>query len=251
MGAVLAGTGSTNDDAAAVTPAPRTAGGPVGVVVAADHQTGGRGRRGRAWGAPPRTSVAVSVAVVPQVPPACWGWLSLLAGQAVHDCLAPLLAGASGVRVGVKWPNDVLIAAGEGEGKVCGILSEVRGPVVVVGTGINTNAVAGDLPSPSATSLRVATGAVVDPTEVVAGYLVALADLLGRFEAAGGDAGASGLREAHLTASATVGRAVAVHTPTGVVAGAAVDVDGSGRLVVRTSDGRQVALNAGDVVHVR
>lgn len=248
--AVVPETGSTNDDAALV--ASLRPGDPSwpGVLVVADHQTGGRGRRGRQWTAPPRTSVAVSVAFTPRVTTARWGWIPLLAGQAVRDSASALLGAADvAVAARIKWPNDVLLD-GPAPGKLSGVLAEVHGATAVVGAGINTNLDGDDLPG-TATSLRRATGRVVDPTDVVAGYLGRLHDWLTRWLDADGDADASGLRPAHLAASATVGRQVNVHTPSGVVSGRAVDVDAVGCLVVDVPDQGRVSLSAGDVVHVR
>jgi BirA family biotin operon repressor/biotin-[acetyl-CoA-carboxylase] ligase len=248
--AVVPETGSTNDDAALV--ASLHPGDPSwpGVLVVADHQTGGRGRRGRSWTAPPRTSVAVSVAFTPRVTTARWGWIPLLAGQAVRDSVTAMLdALGEGCRARIKWPNDVLLD-GPAAGKLSGVLAEVRGATAVVGAGINTNLDGEDLPG-TATSLRRATGRVIDPTEVVAGYLAMLHLWLTRWLDADGDADAAGLRAAHLAASATVGRDVDVHTPTGVVSGRAVDVDAVGCLVVDVPGQGRVSLSAGDVVHVR
>lgn len=249
--AVVPETGSTNDDAALVASLHRGDPSWPGILVVADHQTDGRGRRGRQWTAPPRTSVAVSVAFTPPVAAARWGWIPLLAGQAVRDSVAEL-ADVDGAQVSarLKWPNDVLLD-GRAPGKLSGVLAEVRGSTAVVGAGINTNLDAPELPSVAATSLRLATGRVVDPTDTVAAYLLALHHWLTRWVEADGDAEASGLREAHLAASATVGRDVNVHTPTGTVSGRAVDVDVAGCLVVERPGQGRVSLSAGDVVHVR
>ena len=70
--------------------------------------------------------------------------------------------------------------------------------------------------------------------------------------AAGGDADASGLRAAYLAACATIGRPIRVELPgERVLRGTATGVDAAGHLVVRTEDGAEKTLSAGDVVHVR
>lgn len=255
---VLARTGSTNDDAAAAAglgsgEPSGPARGPVasGVVVVADHQTRGRGRNGRPWRAAPREAVAVSVVLIPVVATSRWGWIPLLAGQAVRDSVAALLDPAGRpLPARIKWPNDVLLSASS-PGKVSGVLAEVRGPAVVVGAGINTNAAEADPPFPGATSLRAATGGIVDPTGVVVDYLDRLRRWFHAWRDADGDAQACGLREAHLAASATLGRRVEVRTPAGSVRGVAADVDPAGCLVVTTPGQGVVSLSAGDVVHVR
>ena len=76
--------------------------------------------------------------------------------------------------------------------------------------------------------------------------------LVGRWDAAGGDAGACGLAADVAAACSTLGRAVRVELPAderldGVATGLAPD----GALQVRTADGRVRAVRAGDVRHLR
>ena len=113
----LSATASTQDDA-------RRAYRGRPVVVVADRQEQGRGRRGRKWISAPG-AVAVSVACEPRWPKDRWGLLSLMAGW--------YAAAALGGQVALKWPNDLLV----GEDKVGGILVEGRGSVVVAGCGLN------------------------------------------------------------------------------------------------------------------
>src|SRR5206468_1763624 len=76
-----------------------------------------------------------------------------------------------------------------------------------------------------------------------------LADILAE---AGGDPDRSGLREEYVRWSATIGRTVRAELPGGqALSGPAVGVDSDGRLLVRVSSGSEVAVAAGDVVHVR
>lgn len=108
-----------------------------GHVLLAEVQTGGRGRRGRAWMSPFARNLAMSIGLRSDRPGAEIGALSLVVGLAVADALEE--AGITGI--GLKWPNDVLI---EGR-KVCGILLELVGaeaPVeIVVGVGLNVGGV--------------------------------------------------------------------------------------------------------------
>jgi len=103
-------------------------------VVLAEHQTGGRGRRGRGWIAPPGGAICFSLAwQFPEMPDDLSA-LSLVTGLATVDALDSV--GVRGVRL--KWPNDLVTA----RGKLGGILIEMRaeagGPVhVVIGIGLN------------------------------------------------------------------------------------------------------------------
>jgi BirA family biotin operon repressor/biotin-[acetyl-CoA-carboxylase] ligase len=92
---------------------------PIGSIVVADHQTGGRGRLDRRWDSPPGTALLVSFVLRPNPV------LSLAAGVAA--------AQACGGGVRLKWPNDLLL---EGA-KVGGILVEVTPTTAICGIGIN------------------------------------------------------------------------------------------------------------------
>ena len=142
-------------------------------VMLAEHQWGGRGRRGRGWVAPPGGAICLSVAWQYQDMPADLSALSLVTGLAVADALQSL--GVQGVQL--KWPNDLVT----GRGKLGGILIEMRaeagGPVhVVIGIGINV------LLDEAARQTIAATGNVADdlraqPSPVPARNAVAAAIL--------------------------------------------------------------------------
>ena len=109
-----------------------------GAIFATDEQTQGRGRLGRTWVSEPGKDVTFSVALRPALPSGQVHLLVLAASVAVAETLL-LVEGLQG-RVGIKWPNDVLV---DGR-KVCGILSEAsldmdRVHWVVVGIGLNAN----------------------------------------------------------------------------------------------------------------
>ncbi len=212
-----------------------------GLVLAAEHQTAGRGRLGREWVTPARSSLTVSFLLVPDgVPAERWPWLPLLTGIAA----AAAVRRVTGVEVSLKWPNDVLA----GDHKLGGILLERvehdGSAAAVVGIGINCAQTADELPVPEATSLAIVTGAPVDRSALLTALVE---ELEGRYDAwrAGSD-----LRAAYLELCTTPGQQVQVAVPGGEVTGEAVDVDEAGRLVVRTEAGEE-RLGAGDVVHVR
>ncbi|MFP4127246.1 MAG: biotin--[acetyl-CoA-carboxylase] ligase, partial [Alphaproteobacteria bacterium] len=100
------------------------------LVVVADEQTGGHGRRGRRWTSPPGNLYA-TVVTTPGVAPAFVPALSLIAASALCQALEgraippPPLA--------VKWPNDVLL---DGR-KLAGLLLEVSDDAVLIGCGVN------------------------------------------------------------------------------------------------------------------
>jgi BirA family biotin operon repressor/biotin-[acetyl-CoA-carboxylase] ligase len=242
---VVDGTASTNADVAAAA----RAGAPEGLVVLAEEQTAGRGRAGRTWQAPARSGLALSVLLRPTVPRESWGWLPLLAGVSVTAALRE----PSGLDLGLKWPNDVLV---DGERKLAGVLAEVVEDAVVLGLGLNVSLRAAELPVPTATSLALEGSEMLDRDPVVRAVLRELARRYRAFVTAGGDPDGptegTGLRSAYRSACVTLGRTVRVELPgEREVSGEAVDVDRSGRLLVRDQDGTTNALAAGDVAHVR
>ena len=119
---------------------------PSGTVIVTDRQTGGRGRLGRSWLSESGKDLTFSVILRPALTPAQAQLLSLAAAVAVAEVLEERF-GLQG-RVGLKWPNDVLL---EGR-KVCGVLVEGSLDVdhlhwVVVGIGLNVNSQASRLPA--------------------------------------------------------------------------------------------------------
>jgi BirA family biotin operon repressor/biotin-[acetyl-CoA-carboxylase] ligase len=224
------------------------------VVVLADEQTGGRGRRDRAWASPPG-GVWASVLLRPDVPPTRAPLLTLAMAVAVADA-----AREAGVDAHIKWPNDVLVgsqaqsasdsASGEerpasrDDRKLAGILTEMEGEAgrvswVIVGTGVNVNVDAETLPA-GATSVQADAGPVERRRFV--------ARTLERFDALRGDPDAT--LSAWRERASTLGRRVRVETPDGPVVGRAVDVTEGGALRVETADGERV-VHAGDCEHLR
>ena len=105
--------GSTMDVAHALA----AGGAPHGTVVLADAQHGGRGRAGRAWQSPPGSGIWLTAVARPH-DGAALEVLALRVGLRLAEALAPHVDGA----LGVKWPNDLLVAGR----KLAGILVEAR-----------------------------------------------------------------------------------------------------------------------------
>ncbi|MEU9241495.1 biotin--[acetyl-CoA-carboxylase] ligase [Streptomyces shenzhenensis] len=244
---IVGRTGSTNSDLVARAVA---GGADEGAVLVAEEQTAGRGRLDRQWTAPARSGLFFSVLLKPAgVPVARWGWLPLLAGVAV----ATGLARSAGVDTALKWPNDLLVTVGGEERKAGGILAERAGEdAVVVGVGINVTLRAAELPVPQAGSLALAGAVSTDRETLLRAVLRSLEDWYGRWIAAGGDPGESGLQEAYAAGCATLGRSVRAELPGDrSLVGEAVAIDGDGRLVIATGEGVQEPVGAGDIVHLR
>ncbi len=250
---VRAETGSTNADAAEAARQDV----PEGLVVVAERQVAGRGRRDRQWLSPARAGLTVSVLLRPGTPvpdrdwpatgPKEFGWLPLLAGVA----LAEAVSRVAGVDAALKWPNDLLV----GDRKCAGILAEVAGDAIVVGIGLNVSTRAEELPETTglpATSLRLAGAANQDRDPLLRALLRGLERWYTGWREAGGDAEMCGLLGEYRRLCATIGRDVRVLLPGGgELTGEAVTVDRDGQLVIRTVDAVEHRVSAGDVLHVR
>ena len=79
---------------------------PPPCLLVAEHQSAGRGRQGKAWQSSAGASLTFSLAL--PLAPADWSGLSLAVGLALADTLDPLQPGQP-ARVGIKWPNDLLL----------------------------------------------------------------------------------------------------------------------------------------------
>ena len=180
-------TGSTNDNAKEL----GEKGAPHGTLVVTDHQTTGRGSRGRTWETPKGTNIAMSLLVRPTAPPDKVSMLTLIMGMSIAEGIEAALVIAKDEELSrstlvdiprqllaecknypqIKWPNDVVIAGK----KICGILTELHmNPDntinnVVIGVGINVNMT--DFPDDIkdiAGSIYSTTGVKLDRSMVVA-----------------------------------------------------------------------------------
>lgn len=230
-------TGSTNADVVALA----RAGAPEGIVVVADFQRDGRGRRGRTWTAPPGSSLLASVLWRPPLAPSVVPLVGLAAAAAAVEACA----GVAGVAPSLKWPNDVVESAA-GTAKLAGVLAESLtdgdGLAVVVGMGCNlTTAPAG------ATCLEDLAGRPVDRDELLDAWLARLDRWCSILESAEGP---RAVVQAYRGRCITLGRRVRVEMADRPLEGRAVDVTQQGHLVVETAVGRR-EVAAGEVIHLR
>lgn len=194
------------------------------ILVVTGRQTEGRGRSRRTWESAPR-AMAASLAFRPTWGLGWWPLIPLVAGLAAADVLD--------AAVGLKWPNDLLVA----ESKIGGILVEGSAGVLVVGCGLNLW-----WPDPPAGSAALC----VDdpgPEAMISTATAWAARLLERMAGGPEDWG----RNRYLELSATVGRRV-TWEPDG--RGKAIDIGDDGSLLVETEHGPE-RLIAGEIRHLR
>lgn len=225
---VLEETISTN----AVAMARGAAGEADGYAVIADHQVGGRGRRGNRWESPPGSALLLSALLRPEVPLSRWPRAAVAAAVAV--CRA--ISATTALLPSVKWPNDVLI----GSHKVAGILIESRAPGagstgwLVIGIGVNVHT--RDFPITlryPATSLALAGGHAPPRAELAAALLVALRKECDR---AFDEARWPETRTAFAAFDALTGRRIRAEQNGVITEGIACGIDDDGGLILHGAD---------------
>lgn len=232
----IASTGSTNDDLATIA---RNGGGEQ--VLITDLQTSGRGRRGRGWDAPSGSGVLMSV-LVRDVDPADGFWfvgaVALAASEAIDGCTE------SPCRL--KWPNDVMLGAGDDQRKVAGVLAQLVDDAVIVGIGINANW-PDVVPAAMAERGTSVNRHRIDRTFVDRAALAAeiLRRAIGHLEA-----DRRVLRESWKARCSTLGQVVRLELVDRAIVGIAADVAADGALQI-DGDGIRTTHQVGDVVHLR
>jgi BirA family biotin operon repressor/biotin-[acetyl-CoA-carboxylase] ligase len=203
-----------------------------GGVCLAEHQTEGRGRRGRGWVSPYGASLYASVLWRFDLAPAALGPLSVAVGVLVAGALESL--GAEGI--GLKWPNDVLWSSRKLAGILIEMTAEANGPALaVVGVGVNVQ-----MPARAAsgidqpwTDLSRVLGRPVDRHAVASAVLGRLLSGLERFAVQG----FAPLRGDWERLDLTRGRRVRVASGATVVEGDGLGLDADGALLVATEAG--------------
>ncbi len=196
---------------------------PDPVLVIAGHQTAGRGRLGRRWLEPDR-AVFASLAFEPAWPTEAWSLIPLAAGLAARSAIEAL----SGVTVGLRWPNDLIL----GDGKVGGLLAESGDGVVIVGCGIN---VLWETPISGGAALYEDDPGPMIAARLAEGWADRLLDLMALHP---DDWGIDDYRDVCVT----IGRSVSYAAGSGI----AIGVSEEGSLLVETADG-VVAVHSGEV----
>ena len=247
-------------------------GAPEGIVVVADHQTAGRGRRDRTWVAPPGGSLLVSVLLRP--PARVAGAASMAAAVAMVEAVERIAGVTPGSSGRTTWSS----ATADGDRKLAGMLAEADWPagstisggyrapaahdraVVVVGVGLNvTWPVMADDPGDGDAAIEPALAEVAGLATALnwLGAEVDRVDLLVAFLRGWTTATRGSSRTAPTPcwppgASGRPRSAGGVRVDLGAdeVEGTAVDVTGDGHLVVETPEGDRRTLAVGDVVHL-
>lgn len=205
-----------------------------GLVCLAEHQTAGRGRRGRQWVSPYGRNVYLSLVWEFTTGAAAMEGLSLAVGVAIVRALRA--SGVDGVEL--KWPNDVLWQ----EKKLAGVLLEMTGDAaglcqVVIGIGLNVGMLASEAESIDQkwVSLHSINGEV-SRNRLVADLLNNLMPMLLDYQ----QGGFASLREEWEALDCFGDREVEIRVGDKLTYGQVLGVSETGALRLKTTDGEQL-----------
>lgn len=228
-----------------------------GVVIFAEHQSQGRGRFGRTWVSPRGASLLASVLLMESEGPAsnASGIRGPQLGLAAAVACCDAIAGTTGVRCQIEWPNDLAL---QGR-KLGGILVESRrggrpaaadGPqsraatvAYVVGVGINCLQHRRHFPATlrdRATSLDLVAAGPVDRCALARAMLIELDGWYADLSAWTGE----DLRRAWLSRAAPLGGRIRLHHAGRVYSGHVIDLDPTASLVVQLDEGGRRLFDA-------
>ena len=211
-----------------------------GLVVLAEAQRDGRGRRGRPWLSPPGANVLMSVLLKDPRGVLVHEAVTVAAGLAVAEGIEHALPHTVACRL--KWPNDVLLDAG----KVAGILVErrqlQRTAHLIIGIGINVNAhpPRADLTA-AAASLAAALGEQLDRIPIVRSVLRRLDAWIALLSHTPATA-VERIRSGWKNRCAMLNQRHTIRTGRRQVTGRVVDIDPVEGLALLTDAGQQVRI---------
>ncbi|MCE2516817.1 MAG: biotin--[acetyl-CoA-carboxylase] ligase [Alphaproteobacteria bacterium] len=214
---------------------------PEGTAFRANVQTKGRGRQGRDWQSP-AGNLYVSILLKPQRPMAEWPSLSLITALALRDAMMTFRAADD---LALKWPNDLLYRGD----KCAGLLLEVEDGAILLGCGVNLDA------EPVAVDGWQAGSLNRDPDlpNVSAAALMAELEtrLVARYNRWNRSGFAEQLDDWH-DAAAHLGQTLKIDLGAGApLVGQFTTLNPDGSLCLRTADGVDHMITAGEVMRAR
>ena len=216
-----------------------------GTVLFTEHQTAGRGRRGRQWFSPPCRNLMFSFLLRPTFSTASWSRLTLMTGLAVCETIESHL----GLRPLIKWPNDIYF----GLRKTGGILTETftrrdGNTAAIIGVGLNVNIWEEEFHPEirsQATSLLLERSEFVDRSALAAAILVSIEN---KYQLC---------HQEHETIIAAIrdrslltGRKITIRVEGTEHSGRVTGLSDNGDLLISTAADRETAFRSGEVVTI-
>jgi len=215
-----------------------------GAVIVAEKQLSGRGRFDRIWHSPDGKGLWFSIMIRVNIPIEEISLVTLLTAVAVAESIEE----ATGLKAGIKWPNDILVNGR----KVCGILTELvenddpDASTVVIGIGINVNMTHEDMHRDivsRATSLAIESGKTL-PREILLKLIINRMNFrIRQWLTEGFDP----VRESWISGNVTTGNIVKVDSFNEQFCGYATGIDRDGSLIVLTEERELRKVSSGEV----
>ncbi len=207
----------------------------TGRICVSEHQTAGRGRKGRRWVSPFGANLYFSLGLSLPLGLSALGGLSLAVGIG----LTKFLNLHCDDKISLKWPNDILV----NQQKLAGILVEASGDsndqsFLNIGIGINWDMQISDGSKidQSWINLKSLLRTSVDRNEILALILLELDKTLSRYI----EQGFESFRHDWPSQSAFFGQTVIIHTHNGQISGIEAGIDKSGALKLNTAEGEKI-----------
>lgn len=206
------------------------AGAKPGVVVMADVQTKGRGRRNREWQSSLGNLFAtVSLPLGPDDPSGDYAFIVALA---VHDSACAAVTTPNALKL--KWPNDLML----NNAKCAGILLERPDPaLLLIGVGMNI------VHAPQDRAKLADIGCAVAPRALLDLFLAALTQRIGQYH----DKGLPDILADWSVRADGVGEPITVNLPRTTKQGVFAGINNAGALLLRHESGEIETIYAGDV----
>jgi len=217
-------------------------GAPEGLLVVADKQEAGRGRRGRSWESPAGANIFMTLLLRPSFSPGKASMITLVMAVSVAQAVSE----AAGLTAKIKWPNDVVV----NKKKVVGILTELTMETdyiqyLVCGVGINVNQMSfPETIAQTATSLYLEGGRQVNRAGLIEKVMERFEE---NYEIFLKTEDMSGLTEPYNRLLVNKGERVRVLDPKGEYDGLSHGINEIGELIVEKQDGSVENVYAGEV----
>lgn len=214
-----------------------------GTVVVSEEQTSGKGRLGRHWISPKGKGIWMSIILKPDIDPLHASKITLIGAAAVFQAL-----NSRNIKALIKWPNDLVID----NKKICGILTEMSSELnkihyLVIGIGINVNIDLEDFPAEMkniATSLKIASGEIIDRKKLMADVLNSFEKLYYQFISTNSLYDSITICREN---SIFIGRDVKIVKFNKEYIAKAIDLDDDGQLIIEHKDGTIEKVFSGEV----
>jgi BirA family biotin operon repressor/biotin-[acetyl-CoA-carboxylase] ligase len=211
-------------------------------LIIAETQTKGKGRMGRFWYSP-KGGIWMSLVIKPSFSLKEAYLLTYIASLATALAIEKI----AGIKVFLKWPNDIIYKENDKEKKLAGILLEVKAEIdkidyAIIGIGINVNNEISSL-VPEAISLKEILKKELKRKDIIKELIKEFKDLL-KVES---------IKILNLwkDKSLTLGRKVKIIHPEGEKMGLALDISDDGALLLKTEDTKILKIYSGDCIHLR